>query len=67
MAKRLPPSVIPRAKMPMVAARIPRELLNTLRLAATQQRNAGRKPASVNAIIEHSLREWLTRNGFGVK
>jgi hypothetical protein len=46
-----------------VSARIPRELANALKLAATTREISGRQPSTQAAIIETALREWLQRQG----
>jgi hypothetical protein len=46
-----------------ISARVPRDLANALKLAATTREISGRHPYTQAAMIETALRAWLQREG----
>jgi hypothetical protein len=58
MAKSPPPP-----DLVQISARVPRELANALKLAATTREISGRQPHTQAGMIETALRAWLQREG----
>ena len=63
LQRRTPPGR-PRPDLVMLGARIPRELMNHLKLVAAKRAIDHTPPASIAAITEDALRLWLRQHRY---
>jgi hypothetical protein len=48
---------------PMLAIRLPKELMDALRIAAVTRRTQDKPPVTQTDIVAIAVREWLQRQG----